>query len=66
MRDNQVLEFLGDAVLGLAISDLAAAADPERDEGDLTRLRASLVNATSVAEIARSLELGTWVKLGKG
>jgi ribonuclease-3 len=66
MRDNQVLEFLGDSVLGLAISDLAAAADPTRDEGDLTRLRASLVNATSLAEIARGLELGAWVKLGKG
>ncbi len=66
MRDNQVLEFLGDAVLGLAVSDLASAADPKRDEGDLTRLRASLVNATSLAEIARGLDLGAWVRLGKG
>jgi ribonuclease-3 len=61
-----VLEFLGDAVLGLAISDLASVADPSRDEGDLTRLRASLVNATSLAEIARGLDLGAWVKLGRG
>jgi len=66
MRDNQVLEFLGDAVLGLAVSDLASSADSTRDEGDLTRLRASLVNASSLAQIARGLDLGAWVRLGKG
>jgi ribonuclease-3 len=66
MRDNQVLEFLGDAVLGLAVSDLASSVDSTRDEGDLTRLRASLVNASSLAQIARGLDLGAWVRLGKG
>jgi len=65
-RDNQTLEFLGDAVLGLAISDLATVTHPHLDEGALTRLRASLVNAASLAEVARSLELGAWLRLGKG
>jgi ribonuclease-3 len=65
-RDNQTLEFLGDAVLGLAISDLATATHPHLDEGVLTRLRASLVNAASLAEVARSLHLGAWLRLGKG
>ena len=65
-RDNQTLEFLGDAVLGLAVSDLATVTHPHWDEGALTRLRASLVNAASLAEVARSLALGTWLRLGKG
>lgn len=65
-RDNQTLEFLGDAVLGLAISDVATVTHPHLDEGALTRLRASLVNAASLAEVARSLALGAWLKLGKG
>jgi ribonuclease-3 len=65
-RDNQTLEFLGDAVLGLAISDLATVTHPHMDEGALTRLRASLVNAASLAEVARSLALGQWLRLGKG
>jgi ribonuclease-3 len=65
-RDNQTLEFLGDAVLGVAISDLATVTHPHWDEGALTRLRASLVNAASLAEVARSLALGTWLRLGKG
>jgi len=65
-RDNETLEFLGDAVLGLAISDLATVAHPSLDEGALSRLRASLVNAASLAEVARSLGLGAWLRLGKG
>ncbi len=64
--DNQVLEFLGDAVLGMAMSDLSSAAAPERDEGELTRLRASLVNSTSLAGIARVLGLGQYLRLGRG
>ena len=66
MQDNQILEFLGDAVLGLAVSDLASIAGPARDEGELTRLRASLVNSTSLAAIARTLDLGSWLRLGRG
>jgi len=66
MQDNQVLEFLGDAVLGLAVSDLASTAGPARDEGELTRLRASLVNSSSLAEVARGLGLGDWLRLGRG
>jgi ribonuclease-3 len=65
-KDNQVLEFLGDAVLDLAVSDLAILAHPELDEGALTRLRAALVNATSLAHLARDLGLGNWLRLGRG
>ena len=65
-QDNQTLEFLGDAVLGLAISDIASVAHPHLDEGALTRLRASLVNAASLAEVARQLSLGGWLRLGRG
>lgn len=65
-RDNQTLEFLGDAVVGLAVGDLATATHPSIDEGALTRLRASLVNAGSLAAVARSLGLGAWLRLGKG
>lgn len=65
-EDNQTLEFLGDSVLGLAISDLASVAHPDLDEGALTRLRASLVNAMSLASLARDLGLGDHVQLGRG
>jgi ribonuclease-3 len=65
-EDNQTLEFLGDAVLGLAVSDLATTAHPDLDEGALTRLRASVVNAISLATLARDLSLGSWLRLGRG
>lgn len=63
---NEVLEFLGDAVLGLAISDMLIAAFPNDDEGPLSRRRASLVNADTLAEIATQIELGGSIRLGKG
>jgi ribonuclease-3 len=65
-RDNQTLEFLGDAVVGLAVSDLATRTHPTLDEGALTRLRASVVNASSLAAVARTLGLGRFLTLGKG
>lgn len=63
---NEVLEFLGDAVLELAISDLLMRRFPERSEGDLSRMRAALVNSSTLAEKAAALNLGGLLRLGKG
>ena len=63
---NEVLEFLGDAVLDLAISDLLMRRFPERSEGDLSRMRAALVNSSVLAEKATMLNLGELLRLGKG
>ena len=63
---NEVLEFLGDAVLDLAISDLLMRGYPERSEGDLSKMRAALVNASTLAEKAARLDLGSLLRLGKG
>jgi ribonuclease-3 len=64
-ENNETLEFLGDAVLALAISDLLMARFPAAREGDLSKMRASLVNADTLARKARELELGRWIRLGK-
>ncbi len=64
-RGNERLEFLGDAVLDRAVSQILYEVHPEWDEGDLTRTRAGLVNQRSLAEQARNLELGRFVKLGR-
>ena len=65
-QDNQVFEFIGDAVLDLAIGHLLSSRYPEMKEGDLTRFRASLVNESHLAEIARKLDFGRFLFLGKG
>jgi ribonuclease-3 len=62
---NEVLEFLGDAVLDLAVSELLIRQYPERNEGDLSRMRAGLVNSDVLAEKAARLNLGTLLRLGK-
>ena len=64
--DNQRLEFLGDAVLGLCISELLTDRHPTADEGKLTRLRSALVNAEALARWARHVELGDAIALGRG
>ena len=63
---NETLEFLGDAVLNLAISDLLMRRYPNKKEGDLSRMRASLVNSVILAEKAIGLELGKLLRIGKG
>lgn len=63
---NEVLEFLGDAVLDLAVSDLLMEHNPGKTEGDLSRMRAGLVNSTVLAEKAGELKLGALLRLGKG
>lgn len=65
-KDNQVFEFIGDAVLDLVIGQALVSRFPDMKEGELTRFRASLVNETHLAEMARSLELGRYLSLGKG
>ena len=64
--DNEQLEFLGDSVLGLVVTDMAFAAFPDKQEGELAKLRAAIVNAQALADVARSLGLGALVRLGKG
>ena len=63
---NEVLEFLGDAVLDLAVSDLLMRCFPEKSEGDLSRMRAGLVNSNVLAEKATTVNLGSLLFLGKG
>ncbi|MEK6556195.1 MAG: ribonuclease III [Bdellovibrionota bacterium] len=63
---NERLEFLGDAVLDLILSDCLFNKLTDFDEGGLSKLRASLVNETALAELAIELELGPHLKLGKG
>jgi ribonuclease-3 len=64
--DNQRLEFLGDAVLGLCVSELLSAAHPEADEGVLTRMRSALVNAEALARWGRDEQIGACLVLGRG
>ena len=64
--NNERLEFLGDAVLNFVISEAIFAIRPEADEGDLSRLRASLVKDTSLAKIASDVGLGEHLILGSG
>lgn len=65
-RHNERLEFLGDAVLGLVIADALFQSLPEAPEGDLTRLRAALVNRGSLAELARAAGMEGALNLGQG
>jgi ribonuclease III len=63
---NERLEFLGDAVLGIVVTDLLFRAFPDLPEGDLARMRASLVNTQTLAYLARDIGLGDHLKLGRG
>ncbi|MDG2304700.1 MAG: ribonuclease III [Candidatus Binatia bacterium] len=63
---NETLEFLGDAVVGLVVSDLLFQAWPDADEGRLSRRRAALVNAQSLASRAEKLSLGPCLSMGRG
>jgi ribonuclease-3 len=64
--NNERLEFLGDGILNFIIAASLFEHYPDIDEGDLSRLRASLVNRDSLADIAKSLDLGQYIKLGSG
>jgi ribonuclease III len=66
VQHNERLEFLGDAVLGLVISDYCYGKFANLAEGELSKLRASLVNDSNLARIARRLELGSYLLVGRG
>jgi ribonuclease-3 len=63
---NERLEFLGDAVLGLVVTDALYTNNPDLAEGSLAKLRASVVSTRALAGVARDLGLGRWMRLGKG
>jgi ribonuclease-3 len=64
--DNEPLEFLGDALLGLAVARALFRLNPDAEEGFLTRARATLVSTGTLAEVARELSLGRCLRLGRG
>jgi ribonuclease-3 len=66
LRDNERLEFLGDAVLNLVIGHVLMQRFPSFREGELSRMRAYLVNESQLAKIARTIHLGFYIRLGKG
>ncbi len=65
-KNNERLEFLGDSILGFVIAHKLYDLFPEADEGTLSRLRASLVNQTTLATIAREHHIGDYLVLGSG
>jgi ribonuclease III len=65
-KDNERLEFLGDAVVNLVAAHLLMNHFPDQQEGALSRMRAALVNEASLASLAQAIELGPHLKLGKG
>jgi len=65
-QSNERLEFLGDAVLGLVVTDHLYRTYPDLPEGELAKVRASLVNSEALAEVASTLDLGNALLLGKG
>lgn len=65
-RDNERLEFLGDAVLGLLVAEALYQRHPDWQEGELTRIRAQLVSRKHMAEVAQAIGLGEHLRLGKG
>ena len=66
LGSNERLEFLGDSVLGFVSAEYLFQGHPDLPEGDLTRMRAALVCEQSLYEVARELELGSCLKLGRG
>ncbi len=64
--NNERLEFLGDSLLGCIIAQALYEIHPQASEGELSRMRASMVNKSALADIAREMELGDFVQLGSG
>jgi ribonuclease III len=65
-QNNETFEFIGDAVLDLAVSDILFRQYPGIREGELTKMRAGLVKETTLAKMARKIKLGDFLMLGKG
>jgi ribonuclease-3 len=66
LAHNERLEFLGDSILGQAVTVMLYTENPTLDEGELAKRRASLVSSVALAEVARSIGLGSHIRLGKG
>jgi len=66
IQDNERLEFLGDAVLNLVVGHMLMHRYPDVKEGDLSKMRANLVNESQLASIAQEMDLGSYLQLGKG
>ncbi len=66
LHSNERLEFLGDSILGMVVADYLYRNHPDLPEGELTRTRAALVCEESLVEVARELDLGQYLRLGKG
>jgi ribonuclease-3 len=66
LTSNERLEFLGDSVLGMVVADYLFRTHPDMPEGELTRTRAALVCEGSLHEVAKTLNLGAYLRLGKG
>lgn len=64
--DYERLEFLGDAVFGLSVAHLLSDVHPDATEGKLSKMRAALVNTQALADLARKLEIGMHIRLGRG
>jgi ribonuclease III len=65
-KDNERLEFLGDSVLDLAVSENLSAAYPASPEGELSKMKSRIVSERALARVSRKLELGRFLILGKG
>ena len=65
-RDYERLEFLGDAVLDLGVAHLLLECHPDAKEGELSKMRAALVNTTALSSLAKRVKLGPFIRLGKG
>ncbi len=66
MRDNERLEFLGDAILDVVLSDILLETYPNANEGQLSKMRAAVVNEKTLAQLARMIQLQDYIRLGKG
>jgi ribonuclease-3 len=66
LAHNERLEFLGDSILGQAVTVMLYTENPELDEGELAKRRASLVSSVALAEVARAIGIGRHIRLGRG
>src|SRR3954463_8756744 len=66
LRDNERLEFLGDAILDVIVSDILLESFPSANEGQLSKMRAAVVNEKTLAQVARMIDLHSCIRLGKG
>lgn len=66
LAHNERLEFLGDSILGQAVTVMLYTTNPDLDEGELAKRRASLVSSVALAEVARTIGLGKYIRLGRG